>query len=100
MDKELFIKIAKLLAVEVSHWCQIHLTKEQLSKAVGFLILMVVGLSITLIASFSPKRSSPTTYQISGKNVQINNITVNQQVNGNDPQSSPSSQIKNSPLKK
>lgn len=107
MVKNSLLKIAKLLAAKISKWCQVHLTKKEASDVVGWLALAVVaslglGLAIGLAASPAQTTPSPTTYQISGKIVQLNNIQGNQQVNvnGPHPQSSPSSQIKNSPLKK
>lgn len=102
MNKKLFIQLAKLLAVKISKWCQINLTKQELSDAFGWLVILVIGLLISLIFILvtypTPKTSSPTTHQIYENNVQINNIKVNKQVNMYNDSLSSSPNAKNSPL--
>lgn len=103
-NKQLFIQLAKLLAVKISKWCQINLTKKELSDAFGLLVTVVIGLGIVLIFILvtypTPKTSSPTTHQIYGNNVQINNIKVNKQVNMYDDTQFSTPNTENSPQKK
>lgn len=104
MDKKLLIQIINVLAVKISNWCQAHLTKKEVSDVVGWLVIAVISLSLGLICillvSPTTKPSSSTPYQISGKNVQINNIKGNKQMNIYYYNSSSSPNIKNFPLKK
>lgn len=102
-NKQLFIQLAKLLAVKISKWCQINLTKQELSDAFGWLVMLVIGLLISLIFILvypSSKTSSPTTHQIYENNVQINNIKVNKQVNMYDDTQFSTPNTENSPQKK